>query len=350
MTLVGQPVLETRALEKRYQLGNRLIGSGTVLRALDGVDLVVNEGESLAIVGESGSGKTTLARCMAGLVSPTKGAVAFDDTDISTLRGRSWHAFRRQVQPIFQDPFSSLDPRWTVAQTIAEGLDSYGIGTKADRAARVAELMSQVGLSTSLLQRRPHELSGGQCQRVGIAAALALQPRVVIADEPVSALDVSVRAQVLNLLARLHEDLKLTLVLITHDMTVVEHISDRVAVMYLGRIVEVGPTRELLRSPIHPYTRALVAAIPRPDPRRRMTSVPVKGEIGSAISIPSGCRFHPRCPIAEPECSTIDPPLIAFGEDRVAACTVEANRRSAEKRGAGKHHPAGRTGALGEQR
>jgi oligopeptide/dipeptide ABC transporter ATP-binding protein len=328
MTSVAHPLLEVRSLEKRYQLGNPLLGAAIALRALDRVDLVVYEGESLAIVGESGSGKSTLARCMAGLIGPTKGTVLFDQADISKLHGQSRKTFRRHVQPIFQDPFSSLDPRWTIAQTIAEGLESYGVGSKADRGARVTELMNQVGLSASLQRRRPHELSGGQCQRVGIAAALALQPRLLIADEPVSALDVSVRAQVLNLLARLRQDLKLTLVLITHDMTVVEHICDRVAVMYLGRIVEVGPSRELLRSPIHPYTRALVAAIPRPDPRRRSSAVPLKGEIGSAIAIPTGCRFHPRCPIAVPQCSTIDPPLFTFAEDRLAACTVEADRHS----------------------
>jgi oligopeptide/dipeptide ABC transporter ATP-binding protein len=330
MSALGSPVLEARSLEKRFQLDNR-----RVLRAVDGVDLVVHEGESLAIVGESGSGKTTLARCLAGLLAPTEGAIIFEHTDIAKLRGQPWKEFRRQVQPIFQDPFGSLDPRWPIAKTIAEGLESYGVGSKADRAARVAELMHHVGLPTSLQRRKPHELSGGQCQRVGIAAALALEPKVLIADEPVSALDVSVRAQVLNLLARLQQDLKLTLILITHDMTVVEHISDRVAVMYLGRIVELGPALELLRAPIHPYTKALVASIPRPDPRRRVTAVRLKGEIESASSeraislMPTGCRFHPRCPIAVPECSSIDPPLVAFNEQRLAACTVEANRLAA---------------------
>jgi oligopeptide/dipeptide ABC transporter ATP-binding protein len=312
-----------------------MVGAGTVLRALDGVSLTVSEGESLAIVGESGSGKTTLARCLAGLIAPTEGAVRFDDADISTLRGRPWKEYRRQVQPIFQDPFSSLDPRWTIAKTIGEGLNSYGVGTKTDRARRVAELMHQVGLPAGLIGRRPHELSGGLCQRVGIAAALALHPRVLIADEPVSALDVSVRAQILNLLARLKEELKLTLVLITHDMTVVEHLCDRAAVMYLGRIVEVGPARELLQSPIHPYTKALVASIPRADPGRRVERIPLTGEIGSAASVPSGCRFHPRCPIAVPACSSIDPPLTAFGSDREAACTVEAERRGLRGDGGG---------------
>jgi peptide/nickel transport system ATP-binding protein len=322
MTPVGSPVLEARSLEKRFQLGSR-----RVLRALDGVDLVVHEGESLAIVGESGSGKTTFARCLAGLIAPTQGTVMFDQADISKLRGHQQKEFRRQVQPVFQDPFSSLDPRWPIEKTIAEGLESFGVGNRADRAARVTELMAQVGLPASLQGRRPHELSGGQCQRVGIAAALALEPRVVIADEPVSALDVSVRAQVLNLLARLRQDLKLTLVMITHDMTVVEHISDRVAVMYLGRIVEVGPARELLRSPIHPYTEALVASIPRPDPSRRTTEVAVRGELETRTSdMAAGCRFHPRCPIGEPACTSIDPPLIAFEEDRLAACVVKAAR------------------------
>jgi peptide/nickel transport system ATP-binding protein len=344
MAPVGSPILEAQSLEKGFQLGNR-----QVLRALDGVNLAVHEGESLAIVGESGSGKTTFARCLAGLLPPTKGAVVFDDKDISTLHGQPWREFRRQVQPIFQDPFSSLDPRWTIARTIAEGLDSYGVGSKADRNARVAELMDQVGLPTSLQHRKPHQLSGGQCQRVGIAAALALQPRIVIADEPVSALDVSVRAQVLNLLARLQRELKLTLVLITHDMTVVEHISDRVAVMYLGRIVEVGPAHELLRSPIHPYTKALVSSIPRPDPRRRATAVALKGEIDTATTIiPTGCRFHPRCPIAVPECTILDPPLTSFTHDRMAACTVEAKRHSAAGGTSGSSQPVAPAPVTGE--
>jgi oligopeptide/dipeptide ABC transporter ATP-binding protein len=329
MSSVGASLLEARSLAKRYHLSNRLVRSGAAVRALDGVSLTVREGESLAIVGESGSGKTTLARCLAGLVAPTEGEVVFDDADISTLRGRAWKEYRRQVQPIFQDPFSSLDPRWPISKTIGEGLDSYRVGSKAERADTVAELMDQVGLPAGLESRRPHELSGGLCQRVGIAAALALRPRVLIADEPVSALDVSVRAQILNLLARLREDMKLTLVLITHDMTVVEHICDRVAVMYLGRIVEVGPAREVLESPIHPYTKALVASIPRADPRRRVERVPLSGEIGSAVSIPPGCRFHPRCPIAVDACRSIDPELTPFEGAREAACIVEAEASGA---------------------
>jgi oligopeptide/dipeptide ABC transporter ATP-binding protein len=223
------------------------------------------------------------------------------------------------VQPIFQDPYSSLDPRWSAQRTIQEGLNAFRIGTASERKARVAELLDQVGLSPNLAGRRPHELSGGQCQRVGIAAALALGPSVLVADEPVSALDVSVRAQILNLLARLRSELRLSLVLITHDLSVVEHLSDRTAVMYLGRLVEVGPTRELLAAPSHPYTRALVQAIPRPDPTRRVVAERLRGEVPSALAIPSGCRFHPRCPIAIGECSTVEPVLREHA-GRLVAC------------------------------
>jgi oligopeptide/dipeptide ABC transporter ATP-binding protein len=316
------PLLAVDGLSKNFHLGGSFFGTGAVVRAVDGVDLEVHAGESLAVVGESGSGKTTLARCMAGLMRPTAGRVVFETADIWQLRGTSWRTFRRQVQPVFQDPFSSLDPRWSAAHTIREALDAFDIGDTDAREKRVKELLEQVGLPAYLRDRRPHELSGGQCQRVGIAAALAAGPRVLVADEPVSALDVSVRAQILNLLARLRTELGLALVLITHDLCVVEHLSDRTAVMYLGRIVEVGPTRQLLRAPSHPYTRALVQAIPRPDPTRRLTTERLRGEVPSALAIPTGCRFHPRCPIAVPNCSTAEPLLIAHQDRRVACHLV----------------------------
>jgi oligopeptide/dipeptide ABC transporter ATP-binding protein len=311
-------LLNVDNLHKRFHLGASLFGAGRVVRAVDGVDLEIQTGESLAIVGESGSGKSTLARCMAGLSRPTSGHIRFGGDDIWTLRGRDWRAFRRQVQPIFQDPFSSLDPRWSAEQTIREALDAFGIGDKASRGARVAELMEQVGLPYALRGRRPYELSGGQCQRVGIAAALAAGPSVLVADEPVSALDVSVRAQILNLLARLQRDLHLSLVMITHDLSVVEHLCERTAVMYLGRIVEVGPTRDLLSAPSHPYTRALMQAIPRPDPERRLSTQRLAGDVPSALAVPAGCRFHPRCAIAVDECRVRDPQLTDHGCRRVA--------------------------------
>jgi oligopeptide/dipeptide ABC transporter ATP-binding protein len=314
-----QALLAVEGLEKRFQLGGGLLGIGPVVKAVDGVDLELYAGESLAIVGESGSGKTTLARCLAGLTRPTSGRVIFADADIWRLRGAAWRNFRRQVQPVFQDPYSSLDPRWSAARTIREALDAFDIDDPPARKSRVAELMQQVGLPPYLGARRPHELSGGQCQRVGIAAALALSPSVLVADEPVSALDVSVRAQILNLLARLRHELQLSLVLITHDLSVVEHLSDRTAVMYLGRIVEVGPTRDLLAAPSHPYTQAVVRAIPRPDPTRRFATERLRGDVPSALAIPSGCRFHTRCPVAIAECSTLEPLLKKHG-NRLVAC------------------------------
>jgi len=317
--MTPKPLLSVEGVEKRFQLGAGLFGTGAVVHAVDGVDLQVYPSESLAIVGESGSGKTTLARCLAGLTRPTAGRVAFGDADIWHLRGPDWRDFRHQVQPVFQDPFSSLDPRWSVERTIREALDAFGIGDARARTARVADLMQQVGLLPGLRERRPHELSGGQCQRVGIAAALAAGPSVLVADEPVSALDVSVRAQILNLLARLRRELGLALVLITHDLGVVEHLSDRTAVMYLGRIVEIGPTRELLSAPAHPYTRALVQAIPRPDPTRRLAGARVRGEVPNAVAIPRGCRFHPRCPIAVDTCTKLDP-LLTTHDHRMVAC------------------------------
>jgi len=316
---MSPPLLAVEGLSKNFHLGGSFFGAGPVVRAVDGVDLEVHAGESLAVVGESGSGKTTLARCMAGLMRPTTGRVVFGDADIWQLSGTDWRGFRRQVQPVFQDPFSSLDPRWSVEHTIREALDAFHIGDQPKRAKSVAELLEQVGLPSALRGRRPHELSGGQCQRVGIAAALAAGPSVLVADEPVSALDVSVRAQILNLVARLRKELGLALVLITHDLSVVEHLSDRTAVMYLGRIVEVGPTRELLSAPSHPYTRALVQAIPRPDPTRRLTTERLRGEVPSALAIPTGCRFHPRCPIAIADCSIAEP-LLRVHDHRQVAC------------------------------
>ncbi|HEV2036779.1 MAG TPA: oligopeptide/dipeptide ABC transporter ATP-binding protein [Candidatus Dormibacteraeota bacterium] len=324
-----RPLLEVHALVKTFHLGNSIFGVGAAVRAVDGVDLAFYPGESLAIVGESGCGKSTLARCIAGLARPTSGEVRFEGMDIWRLKPAARHAFQRRVQPVFQDPLSSLDPRWTVEQTIREPLDIYAVGTSDERKKRVAELMQHVGLPVSFRTRRPHELSGGQCQRVGIAAALALQPALLVADEPVSALDVSVRAQILNLLARLRQELGLALVLITHDLAVVEHISDRIAVMYLGRIVEVGLTRQVLEDPIHPYTKALIESIPYPDPSRKIAGGRLRGEVPSAVAPPPGCHFHPRCPLAVAKCSTVEPTLTDFGGGRVAACHVaEANRGS----------------------
>ena len=321
------PLLEVRGLVKEFPIGG-ITGRRTV-HAVSGVDLDVLPGEVLAIVGESGSGKSTLGRCIVRLTEPTAGRVTFDGEDVSRIAGGALRQFRRQVQPVFQDPYSSLDPRWAVARTVREGLDAYDLGTRPERELRVDELLDQVGLSRTLRDRRPQELSGGQRQRVAIAAALAIGPRLIVADEPVSALDVSVQAQILNLLDRLRRDLGLAVVFIAHDLAVVEHMSDRVAVMYLGRIVESGPTAEVFRAPVHPYTKALLAAIPYPDPSIRLSPQQLTGEIPNPIAPPEGCRFHPRCPVAIDACRTDIPALTSFGPGQTAACHVARAARDA---------------------
>jgi oligopeptide/dipeptide ABC transporter ATP-binding protein len=322
----GGPLLRVDGLVKRFPVRSGLWRRAAQLHAVDGVDLEVAPGEVLAVVGESGSGKTTLARCILRLLDPTAGRILFDGVDVAGVRGRDLERFRQRVQPVFQDPFSSLDPRWTISRSVREALDAHAIGMKGERAARVFDLLERVGLSASLAGRRPHELSGGQRQRVGIAAALAPAPDLIVADEPVSALDVSVQAQVLNLLSELQRDLGLAIVFVAHDLSVVEHISHRVAVMYLGRIVETGPTNAVFKDPQHPYTQALLEAIPLPDPSRRSRPPDLAGEIPSPISPPSGCRFHPRCPVAIARCTDDDPEMTDFGGGHVAACHVARAR------------------------
>jgi oligopeptide/dipeptide ABC transporter ATP-binding protein len=312
-------LVSTEGVTREFAVG-RGLGAGRTLRAVDGVDLDVRQGEILGVVGESGSGKSTLGRLLLRLLEPTEGRIVFDGTDLSALDRRGVHSFRRRAQPIYQDPYSSLDPRWRIARTIREPLDAFGIGTTAEREARVAELLEAVGLSERHGAARPHELSGGQRQRAAIAAAIAPRPDLVVADEPVSALDVLVQAQILNLIASLQREFGLTIVFITHNLSVVEHLADRVAVMYLGRVVELGATAEVLRDPQHPYTRALIDAVPHADPSRPSEREPLRGEIPSPIDPPSGCRFHTRCPIAVDVCRTVDPPLRADASGRVAAC------------------------------
>jgi oligopeptide transport system ATP-binding protein len=326
----GSPILEVHGLVKHFRGDRGMFGASAIVHAVDDVDLEVRPGEVLAIVGESGSGKSTLARCVLRLIDPTEGRVVFDGRDVTALKGRQLVGFRQQVQPVFQDPFSSIDPRWRVATSVAEALTAFGIGTKQERKARVLDLLDRVGLDPSLAQRHPHELSGGQRQRVGIAAALAPSPRLIVADEPVSALDVSVQAQVLNLLADLQRDLGLAILFVAHDLAVVEHISHRTAVMYLGKIVETGPTEGVFREPRHPYTQALLAAIPHPDPARPLAGSPLEGEVPSPIAPPSGCRFRTRCPVAIERCATDEPAMTVFGTGHTAACHVaEAELRQA---------------------
>jgi oligopeptide/dipeptide ABC transporter ATP-binding protein len=320
------PLLRVDGLVKHFPADRGLFGRDAVVHAVDGVDLEVHAGEVVAVVGESGSGKSTLARCVLRLVDPTEGRIYFDGADVTTSSGRTLERFRRRVQPVFQDPYSSLDPRWQVGRSIRESLDAYSIGTQADRGERVLELLELVGLDPSLASRRPHELSGGQRQRVGIAAALAPAPSLLVADEPVSALDVSVQAQVLNLLAGLQRDLGLAMLFIAHDLAVIEHISHRIAVMYLGVIVETGPVERVFRDPRHPYTQALLDAIPHPDPTRRPLFADLRGEIPSPISPPAGCRFHTRCPVAIERCRTEIPEMTTFGTGHEAACHVARAR------------------------
>ena len=286
------------------------------IRAVDDVSLSVEKGQTLGVVGESGCGKSTLGRTIMRLIEPTSGEIVFDGTDVRRLDQRALRAMRRDMQMIFQDPFASLDPRLTVGAIIAEPLDIHRIGTRATRREMVLELMEMVGLESGAAKRYPHEFSGGQRQRIGIARAVALRPSLIIADEPVSALDVSIQSQILNLLVELRRDLGLSYIFISHDLAVVEHVSDAVAVMYLGRIVENAPAEALFSGPAHPYTQALISAVPEPDPDARRARVVLEGEMPNPENPPSGCRFHPRCPKAMDLCRSAEPPEKDIGAGR----------------------------------
>jgi oligopeptide transport system ATP-binding protein len=299
-------------------------GLGSSVKAVDGVSFEIREGETLGLVGESGCGKSTLARLVTQLIPATSGKVYFGDVELTRMRGEKLRQYRRQVQMIFQDPFASLDPRITVGDIIAEPLDNFGVMRGHKRNERVQELLRIVGLNPNFNNRYPHEFSGGQRQRIGIARALALNPRLVVCDEAISALDVSIQAQIVNLLEDLQRELKLTYLFIAHDLSVVKHISDRVMVMYLGKIVEIANSAEIYSAPKHPYAKALLSAIPVPDPRiqRWRKLIELSGEIPSPINPPSGCRFHTRCPIAHlpTPCAETEPPLEEKARDHRAAC------------------------------
>jgi len=319
--VVSAPLLKVEHLSKQFVAERTVLGRPVkTVRAVDDVDFALIPGETLALVGESGCGKSTLARLLMRLIEPSAGTVTLDGEDITALDERALPAIRRKIQLIFQDPFASLNPRMTVGQMIAEPLMLHDIVPAREREGRVLELLEAVGLGRQHMNRFPHEFSGGQRQRIVIARALAARPSVIVCDEPVSALDVSIRSQILNLLADLQKEFGLSYLFISHDLSVVRHIADRVAVMYLGRIVEIGSTSEVFSDPRHPYTRALISAIPVPAPGARRERRPVEGDLPSPLNPPSGCHFHTRCPYVQPICRTDRPALIAGRTGQPSAC------------------------------
>ena len=315
------PLIRVEDLVKHFPTGAALFGR-SVVHAVDGVSLAIEAGETLGLVGESGCGKSTLGRVIVRLLPATSGHVYFKDTDLTKVRGEKLRRTRQQIQMIFQDPYASLNPRMTVGDIVSEPLRNFGVarGRKAER--KVQEVMRVVGLNPNFVNRYPHEFSGGQRQRIGIARALVLEPTFIVADEPVSALDVSIQAQIVNLMEDLQAKYNLTFLFIAHDLSVVRHISDRIAVMYLGKIVEIGTSNAIRDRPLHPYTRVLESSVPVPDPDLEAARKPIllKGEIPSPVNPPSACRFHTRCPIAQQICSEVEPPLEMKEPGRFAAC------------------------------
>lgn len=313
---MSEVLLEARHLTKEYPMGGK-----KAVHAVSDVSLQIYEGETLGLVGESGCGKSTLGRLLIHLIPPSSGEVYLRGEPVSRLSDREFRKYRKELQLVFQDPYASLDPRMTVRDLIAEPLRTYRVcGSKKEETQKVLELMQAAGIPGEFLYRYPHQFSGGQRQRIGIARAIALSPALVVCDEPVSALDVSVQNQILNLLRELQKERGLTYLFISHDLSVIRHVSDRVCVMFLGKICEIGPAQEVFRSPLHPYTRFLLDAVPDPDPRKRKEDIPLlRGEIPSPVDPPSGCRFHTRCPYASEKCSREEPVL--KGENgRMAAC------------------------------
>jgi oligopeptide transport system ATP-binding protein len=319
---VSEPLLRVADLKKHFPIfGGLLSREVACVRAVDGVSFTIDRGETLGLVGESGCGKSTTGRCILRLIEPTSGEIFFDGQDLLGLGGNDLRATRRKMQIVFQDPFASLNPRMTVRAIISEALTIHKLAASAtERDDRVASLLVKVGLKAEQMRRYPHEFSGGQRQRIGIARALAVEPKLIICDEPVSALDVSIQAQVINLLEDLRSELNLTYLFVAHDLSVVEHISDRVAVMYLGRIVELATARDLYRNPQHPYTQALLSAVPVPDPKVKRKRIRLKGDVPSPMNPPQGCHFHTRCPKAEPRCQQTSPELRQGSDGHFVAC------------------------------
>lgn len=319
--MAGEPLLDVRDIKKHFPLKEGLFSRTTaVVKAVDGLSFTLGKGETLGLVGESGCGKSTLGRCILRLYEVTAGRIQLNGLDITRLQGTALRRIRKDIQIIFQDPFSSLNPRMNVEQIIGEAFIIHELARGKDRRHRIIELLEIVGLDRNHLNRYPHEFSGGQRQRICIARSLAVQPKLIIADEPVSALDVSIRAQIINLMIELQRHYGLAYLFISHDLGLVKHISDRVAVMYLGRIVEHAATEALYKKPLHPYTRALLSVIPIPDPRAHRGRILLKGDVPTPLDIPSGCRFYSRCPIRLDRCQEIEPELVDQGDGHLVAC------------------------------